>query len=120
MTRKIEVDFNSRDDNGFVPALIRHPRTRLPIGSVVQAFDDEGYRCVAVVESLTDGLPTVSPLWQTFAAPGESLVTNASASPALLATWKNMMTLSISRVVSQIPVSGEVFAVPAGEAPVEA
>jgi hypothetical protein len=94
MTTRIEVDFNSRDDEGRLPALIQRPRTRLKTGTVVQAYDDEGYRCVAVVSSVRNGYAALDPLWQTFAAPGESIVSSMRTSLPDAVEWKNQLTMA--------------------------
>jgi hypothetical protein len=69
---RIEVDFNDRDDSGLIPASTADADGHLVRGAWVDAFDDEGYRCLATVGSLHAESVTLIPNWNTFTEPNES------------------------------------------------
>lgn len=98
MTIRIEVDFNSRDDAGMVPALVEATDAPLRVGDLVEAFDDEGYRCPAVVARVEGGIVALDPAWRAFAAPGEARIVLTSAPPAMWAEWKNRLTIALAPV----------------------
>lgn len=93
MTR-IEVDFNSRDDAGYVDAPIADADGPSRVGDHVQTYDDQGNRCLAIVARVTATRIGLDPLWQTFAAPSESRLVVVSP-PGMWAVWKNGLTLSL-------------------------
>ena len=66
MTARIEVDFNSRDDLGRLPAPMSDA-DHLEVGQIVDAFDDDGNRCLARVSALAGGWASLAPFWETFA-----------------------------------------------------
>jgi hypothetical protein len=80
MTTRIEVDFNDRDDEGLIPANPADATGPLRRGAWVDAFDDEGYRCLATVTGLTTNRVTIQPNWNTFVEPTESRVVVPGAS----------------------------------------
>ena len=69
---RIEVDFNDRDESGLIPASIADADGPLAPAAWVDAFDDEGYHCLATVGTLTDELVTLEPAWATLAEPRAS------------------------------------------------
>ena len=83
---RVEVDFNTRDDAGLVPALIEDAAVPLAVGDRVDAFDDEGYRCLAEVASINNVTAQLAPIWQTFSEPGEAFATVQRVSPRM---WSN-------------------------------
>lgn len=80
MTDRILVDFNSRDDRGYLPAARRRLVAVPAVGSLVDAMDDEGNRCLARVVAVDPRSVTLEPLWQTFAPPEQSRLLPASRS----------------------------------------
>lgn len=57
------VDFNMREDDGTVPALLEPGQQgRVRLGETVVAEDFEGNRCKATVAKLVDGPPPVAHL----------------------------------------------------------
>ena len=106
--RTIEVDFNSRDDAGHIPALIDEP---VAVGELVDMFDDEGNRCLGRVAGFHGGSVAIRADWAAFAAETESrfVVTTdrrEDGQPALYApTFASPLTISLapSRRMSQGP-----------------
>lgn len=94
MTTRIEVDFNTRDDHGFVAALLADADGPVRVGDEVQAYDEEGYRCLAIVTAVAASHVSLDPLWQAFAAPGESRLVIAPA-PGVWVDWKNGLTVAL-------------------------
>jgi hypothetical protein len=85
--KAIEVDFNSRDDLGCVPAEIKGPGPRR--GDRVDLHDDEGNRCMARVVGEAGGYISLSPEWDTFTLAGHSRVVVADSAPRPdVATWR--------------------------------
>jgi hypothetical protein len=90
---RIEVDFNNRDDQGLVPANAAEASGPIERNSIVEAFDDEGYRCFAMVGSVRHDVVTLSPLWETFAAPDAArLVPSSSSNSAVELIPTNRLT----------------------------
>lgn len=96
MTTRIEVDFNSRDDAGMVPALFADADAPLRVGDTVEAYDDEGYQCPALVTALTSTVVSLEPLWRAFAGPNDARIIVTATSPAMWTDWKNRLTVSLS------------------------
>jgi hypothetical protein len=69
---QIEVDFNSRDDNGYIPALVSDADSPLQPGAWVETFDLAGFHCQAMVVGVQDGVLALDPIWRTFTRPGAS------------------------------------------------
>ena len=91
--KRIEVDFNSRDASGFVPALIGDADGFPSHNELVDLFDDEGNRCFAVVAGTGDVL-ALTPLWQTFVEPNRSRMV---IDPGFgVAEWRNALTVYLS------------------------
>ena len=104
MTR-IEVDFNSRDGEGMVPALAEDADGPMRVGDAVEAYDDEGYRCLAVVVARAGDIVALDPVWRAFAAPSEARVILIGTPPAMWADWRNRLTVALSPVSIMRPVS---------------
>lgn len=66
----IEVDFNSRDDRGWIP--VAWESDDLTAGQLVDLFDDDGNHCLATVAGQTEQVVRFDPNWATFAAQGEA------------------------------------------------
>lgn len=103
MTTRIEVDFNSRDDAGHVPAPMADADGPLRVGDMVEAYDDAGYRCFAIASSVAGASVSLDPLWQTFAAPNESRLVRVTTPPGLWSIWKNGLTVTLSLTTSRQP-----------------
>jgi hypothetical protein len=116
MTTRIEVDFNSRDAAGMVPALVEDAEGPLRVGDFVEAFDDEGYRCLSVVASVQGDMLALDPVWNAFAAPDEARVVIAGAPSTMWTDWKNRLTVGIWPVAIARPIqpsTGPVEFIPA-------
>ncbi len=92
MTR-IEVDFNSRDDAGLLPAAPTDSDGPVMPGQAVELFDDEGNRCLATVIASGDSL-ALAPIWQTFAGPDQSRLVVSNG--VMRAMWRNPLTVLLS------------------------
>lgn len=103
MATRIEVDYNSRDDAGLIPALLEDASGHLHVGDTIETYDDAGYRCLAVVESVVGERAAMNPLWQTFATPEQASAWIERASPRLLPEWTNRLTVYVS--VMSVPLS---------------
>jgi hypothetical protein len=69
---QVLVDFNTRDEQGHVPAYMG-TLDRLPaIGEVIDAVDDEGNRCIARVVGIVGSVVALAPEWRTFVEPSGS------------------------------------------------
>jgi hypothetical protein len=104
MTTRIEVDFNDRDDQGLIPANTADAEGPLRRGVWVDAFDDEGYHCLATVARLTSSVVTLQPNWNTFVEPGESRVLVAGAdyqSPLTVSLYPAQTVLTNKRRTAQ-------------------
>ncbi len=56
----LKVDFNMRDAQGRVPALVEPDALKaLHVGEIVVAEDDEGNRCKAKIEEISSTKPAV-------------------------------------------------------------
>jgi hypothetical protein len=103
MTTRVEVDFNSRDDAGRVPARLEDADVPLRVGVEVEAFDDAGNRCLAVVASIAGDVVALDPIWTSFAVPTASRLVLVAA-PGLHARWTSTLsaTLSVMRDISPL------------------
>ncbi len=72
MTTRIEVDFNARDETGHVPAALSEADGPVRVGEYIDLYDDDGYRCLALVSEVAGERVAASPLWQTFTSESES------------------------------------------------
>ena len=90
MTDRIWVDFNSRDENGLVPAARRRIAHVPPVGTLVDSVDDEGNRCLARVTQVGPSVVTLEPLWQTFAGPDQPRVVPGTEPASFLLSWTRM------------------------------
>ncbi len=72
MSDRVWVDFNCRDDDGFVPASRRRPARVPAVGATVDTIDDEDNRCLARVIRVGPSVITLDPLWVTFVGHAES------------------------------------------------
>jgi hypothetical protein len=66
MPTRIEVDFNSRDEAGLIPAYVADITGPYGVGSTVEAYDVEGNRCTGRIASITGEHLAIEPFWQTF------------------------------------------------------
>lgn len=105
MTTRIEVDFNSRDDAGMVPALAEDADAPLRVGDPVEAYDDEGYRCLAFVAGVSGVVVALDPVWRAFAAPGDARMVVTALPPAMWADWKNRLTVAFSLRMPTVPTA---------------
>lgn len=94
MTTRIEVDFNSRDDAGRVPASLSGVEGPLRVGETIEAYDDDGNRCLVIVTSMSVGAIALNPVWRTFSARDESRLVVTGAPYDLWADWRNRLTVS--------------------------
>jgi hypothetical protein len=92
---RIEVDFNSRDGHGMLPAAIADADGDVRVGDFVEAFDTEGYSCPGVVARLANESIAIDPVWRAFAAPQEArVVLRWSSSDLMWPDWRNRLTLT--------------------------
>ena len=105
---RIEVDFNRRDERGLVPALVDAGAVTPAVGERVDAFDDEGHRCLALVVTADLRELALDPLWPTFASPHESRVIVGSVLGSLAMTPRNLLTVAVQVVAhpTQEPATG--------------
>lgn len=94
MTTRVEVDFNSRDDAGRVPASLSEVEGPLRVGETVEAYDDDGNRCLVIVTSLSGRAIALDPVWRTFSSRDESRLVVTGAPFDLWADWRNRLTVS--------------------------
>ena len=100
MATRIEVDFNSRDDEGFVPALVTDADGPLQPGTWVEAFDAAGFTCLAMVISATGAVAALDPIWRTFAEPGESRLVLANQPGSMTAgEWSSPLSVTLVQTV---------------------
>lgn len=102
-TTRIEVDFNNRDDAGFVPALLADADGPVRVGDAVELFDDEGDRCIAIVAAVSGPTLAADVLWQTFAAPGESRFVLTSVPDGLWSSWRGRLAVMFQPVARLAP-----------------
>ena len=77
MTTQVRVDFNTRDEQGHVPAYVGTLDHLPAVGEVIDAVDDEGNRCNARV-GIVGSVIALAPEWRTFVEPtGGRLVPHA-------------------------------------------
>lgn len=91
----IEVDFNSRDEYGMVPAAIADADGPVRVGDFVETFDLEGYRCPGVVARLATETIAIDPVWRAFAGPEEARIVLRSSSELMWPDWRNRLTLTL-------------------------
>lgn len=103
MTTRIEVDFNSRDDAGMVPAPIEDADGPLRVGDQVEAYDDEGYRCLAIVATVAGEFVALDPVWRAFVSPDQPRIVLTLVPSTMWADWKNALTLALTRLSSPAP-----------------
>ncbi|MEK6720586.1 MAG: hypothetical protein AABZ33_07960 [Chloroflexota bacterium] len=103
MTTRIEVDFNSRDAGGALPALIADADGSIRVGDIVESYDLEGYRCPAIVARVSEGIVALDPLWRAFAAPNEPRIVLTRPVEAMWAGWTNRLTVTFSRATVIVP-----------------
>lgn len=92
---RVEVDFNSRDEYGMVPAAIADADGPVRVGDFIETFDLEGYRCPGVVARLANQTIAIDPVWRAFAAPEEARVFLRSSSELMWPDWRNRLTLTL-------------------------
>ncbi len=105
MSTRIEVDFNSRDEAGTIPALLADADGPVRVGDTVETYDAEGYRCPAVVARVADGILAFDPLWRAFAPPNEPRIVLTRNVEAMWAGWTNRLTVTFSRATVVMPPS---------------
>ena len=71
MTR-IEVDFNTRDERGLIPAPVADINGAFRIGDMVEAFDEDGNRCSGRIAQQSGAYILIDPVWATFTTPDAS------------------------------------------------
>jgi hypothetical protein len=71
------VDFNMRDQQGRVPALLEGVAAQIVPGETVWAVDAEGNRCKAVVDQITKSSPAIAKL----------SLEGGTAEPSLKSDW---------------------------------
>jgi len=72
MTMQILVDFNTRDEQGHVPAYVGTLDHVPAIGEVIDAVDDEGNRCIARIIGIVGPVVALAPEWRTFVEPTDN------------------------------------------------
>jgi hypothetical protein len=74
MTTRVEVDFNSRDDWGRIPAPLADIEGPLRLGDAVEAYDEEGNRCTGFLAAVEGEYALIDPTWATFTPPDRARV----------------------------------------------
>lgn len=95
MTTRVEVDFNSRDDWGMIPAPLGGIDGPYRVGDTVEAFDDEGNRCTGLIASIAADSVAFEPFWPTFAPPDANRLIVTSAR-GFTTRWTSGLTVAIS------------------------
>ena len=110
---RVEVDFNSRDEYGMVPAATADADGPVRVGDLIETFDLEGYRCPGVVARLVNQTVAIDPVWRAFAGPEEARVVLTTAIESMWPNWRNRLTLTLwprqmpSRVLQPSTGTGE-------------
>jgi hypothetical protein len=102
---QIEVDFNSRDDQGYVPALVADADGPLQLGAWVEAFDLAGFHCLAMVVGIADEVIALDPIWRTFSRPGASRLRLQPIAGRRF-EWSGPLSVTlVSRVTHILPIT---------------
>lgn len=72
MTTQVLVDFNTRDEQGHVPAYVGTLDHLPAIGEAIDAVDDEGNRCIARIVGIVGSIIALDPEWRTFVEPTDN------------------------------------------------
>jgi hypothetical protein len=92
---RVEVDFNSRDEYGMVPAAYADADGPVRVGDLIETFDLEGYRCPGVVARLANDGIAIDPVWRAFAAPEEARIVLRRPIELMWPDWRNRLTLTL-------------------------
>lgn len=104
----LNVDFNSRDERGFVPAV-----GAARVGEDVDLVDDDGNHCMGRVSYAEADRLSINPAWATWADEGESrLVLAPQPGPWLSPRWLNPLTVLIQASFKPSDTSGSQVSAP--------
>jgi hypothetical protein len=100
--KRLEIDFNARDERGWIPA-VAEDADEFRSGEWVDLFDDEGNTCIGRVGVVEDNWLSVEPQWASFSEPGANRLIVDSARPwSVPARWTSPLTVGISAPILRL------------------
>lgn len=97
MTMRVLVDFNTRDEQGHVPAYLGTLDHLPAIGEVIDAVDDEGNRCIARIAGIVGSVVALAPEWRTFVEPTDNRLVPNRAPRGWSISWSSSTSMLVER-----------------------
>lgn len=97
MTTQVSVDFNTRDEQGHVPAHVGTLDQPPVLGDLIDAVDDEGNRCIARIAGIAGSIIALAPEWRTFVEPTDSRLVPDRAPRGWLISWSSSTSMLVER-----------------------